>query len=145
MYGSILVPIDGSDVADFAFEEALSLAKALDAAVHVLFVADTAHDSVTVVGTDVIDALEQEGEGIVAEAAERARERGIAVTTEVLQGDPAETIIDYGATRDVDVVVMGTQGRTGLSRALLGSVTEKVVREATVPVLTVGPGSAQSE
>jgi nucleotide-binding universal stress UspA family protein len=59
------------------------------------------------------------------------------VTTEVLQGDPVETIADYAGEYGVDLVVMGTHGRGGVSRMLLGSVTERVVRTAPVPVLTV--------
>ena len=145
MYRRILVPIDGSPVAEAAFEHALSIADTVGATVDVLYVADTAQDSVTVVGTDVVDALEQEGEDVVAAAADRARTQGVEVTTEVLQGDPAETILDYVETRGDDVIVMGTQGRTGLSRALLGSVAEKVIRNATVPVLTVGPDAVSGE
>ena len=145
MYRRILVPIDGSAVADAAFDHALSIADAVGASVDVLYVADTAQDSVTVVGNDVVDALEQEGEDVVTSAADRARTQDIEVTTEVLQGDPAETILDYVETRDADVIVMGTQGRTGLTRALLGSVAEKVIRNATVPVLTVGPDAVAAD
>jgi nucleotide-binding universal stress UspA family protein len=52
-------------------------------------------------------------------------------------GDPYEEIIDYAETEGVDMIVMGTHGRSGLDRFLLGSVTEKVVRTADAPVLTV--------
>lgn len=145
MYRRILVPMDGSAVADAAFEHALSIADAVGAAVDVLYVADTAQDSVTVVGADVIDALEREGEEVVSDAADRARDYGVEVTTEVLQGAPTETILDYVEKREVDIIVMGTQGRTGLSRALLGSTAEKVIRKATVPVLTVGPDAISGD
>jgi len=72
MYDAILVPIDGSDVAEAALDHALSLATETDATVHVLFVADTAQDSVTVVGTDVVDALVREGQSVVERAAATA-------------------------------------------------------------------------
>jgi len=59
------------------------------------------------------------------------------VTTETRRGEPYRTILDYADEAVVDVIVMGTHGRRGLDRYLLGSVTEKVVRAATVPVLTI--------
>jgi len=139
MYDAILVPVDGSDVADAALDHALSLAAATDAAVHALFVADTAQDSVTVVGTDVIDALVEEGQSIVDRAESTAEARGVRVETAVEQGDPVDAIIEHAEGRGVDLVVMGTHGRGGIKRYLLGSVTERVLRSTDVPVLVVGP------
>ncbi|MFB6141738.1 MAG: universal stress protein [Halorientalis sp.] len=139
MYDRLLFPTDGSEGAERAFEHVLDVAAAHGATVHVLAVADTARDSVTQVRGEVVDALETEGEETVAAAADRASERGVETVTEVLQGDPASTIVDYADDRDVDLVVMPTRGRTGLSRLLLGSVTERVVRQAEVPVLTLRP------
>jgi nucleotide-binding universal stress UspA family protein len=139
MYETILVPTDGSSEADDALEHALELAELCDADVHVLFVADTAQDSVTVVGTDVIDALKREGASVVEAVETRGDSLGIDVEGEILQGDPAKTIVDYARETDVDLIVMGTHGRRGLSRVLLGSVTEAVMRTAPVPVLTVRP------
>lgn len=102
-----------------------------------LFVANTNRDSVTVVGSDVVDALEREGRDIVEPVAAEVRDRGVECESEVVQGDPATTIADYAESREMDLVVMPTRGRTGLSRYLLGSVTEKVVRHSAVPVLTI--------
>ncbi|MFB6124171.1 MAG: universal stress protein [Haloferacaceae archaeon] len=144
MYDRILFPTDGSDVAERVFEYALDVAATHDATLHVLHVADTTQDSVTVVGGDVVDVLEREGERIVAETAERATERGISVTTDVVQGHPAKTIVDYAGNDGVDLVVMPTHGRKGLERVLLGSVTERVVNDAPVPVLTVNPDAEAS-
>jgi nucleotide-binding universal stress UspA family protein len=144
MYDSILVPTDGSEESMDALEEAIDLAKLTDATLNVLFVADTAQDSVTVVGTDVIDALEREGEEIVSEVVERARESGVDVESEVVQGDPSKAIVDYAETIGADVIVMGTHGRRGLSRMLLGSVTETVIRTSPVPVLSVRPEDTEA-
>jgi nucleotide-binding universal stress UspA family protein len=70
----------------------------------------------------------------------RARSRGIeAVRTEVITGSPHRAIREYAEDKDVDLIVIGTHGRTGVERYLLGSVTEKIVRTADVPVLTVRP------
>ncbi|WP_273838242.1 universal stress protein [Halococcus sp. PRR34] len=141
MFETILLPTDGSDGATVAFDHVLNIAAAHDATVHLLNVADTTRDSVIQVQGDVIDALEQEGKQIVRDTADRAHQRGITTVTEVLQGEPYSTILDYAELRDVDVIAMPTHGRQGLARLLLGSTTERVVRRADVPVLTVRPDS----
>jgi len=139
MFDRILFPTDGGDGADAAFDHVLDLAADHDATVHVLNVADTTHDSVTRVGRDVVDVLEQEGEGVVEAAADRAADRGVETVTAVLQGGVAETIVAYAADHEADLIAMPTRGRTGLDRLLLGSTTEHVVRRSTVPVLSLRP------
>lgn len=137
MYDDLLVPVDGSPGADTAIQHAREVADRFDSSVHVLNVANTNRDSVTVVGTEVVDALEREGEQIVEEVATDLRDAGLDCRTEVIQGDPAATIADYAESKGIDLVVMPTHGRSGISRYLLGSVTEKVVRLSAVPVVTV--------
>jgi nucleotide-binding universal stress UspA family protein len=139
MIDKILFPTDGSDGAAVAFDHVLDVAHAHDATVHVLNVADTSRDSVTQIRGEVIDVLEREGATVVKEAAERASARDVPTVTEVLQGEPYSTIVDYAAGNDVDLIVMPTHGRRGLERFLLGSTTERVVRRSEVPVLTVRP------
>ena len=139
MFDDILVPTDGSAGVEVAADHALDVADRFDATVHVLFVADTNRDSVTLVEGDVVDVLETEGGDVVGEVAEKARARGVDYETETLQGDPAETIVDY-AERGLDLVVVPTRGRSGFHRYLLGSVTEKVVQLSSVPVLTLRTG-----
>jgi nucleotide-binding universal stress UspA family protein len=136
MYENILLPVDGSAGADAVLEHVGDVALWADATVHLLYVADTSRDSVTVVDTTVVDALAQEGEEIVDDAAATLDARGVSHGTDVVQGDPAPTIVDYAEKYGCDLVAMPTHGRTGLSRYLLGSVTEKVVRLAGTPVLT---------
>ena len=137
MYDRILFPTDGSDGAETALDHALDVAAAHGSTVHFLNVADTTHISVTRIQGQVVDTLEREGEGIVAEAMDRAENRGIDTVTEVVQGQPYGTILEYVDARDIDLVVMPTHGRQGLDRYLLGSTTERVVRRSDVPVLTV--------
>ncbi|SEP06025.1 Nucleotide-binding universal stress protein, UspA family [Halogranum amylolyticum] len=139
MFTDILFPTDGSDGTARALDHAIDIAAAHDATLHVLNVADTTRDSVTNVRGDVVDALEESGTGVVDEAAERASDRGVETVTTVEQGEPYQTIVDYATAQDVGLVVMPTQGRSGLSRLLLGSTTERVVRHSDVPVLTIGP------
>lgn len=141
MYDQILFPTDGSEPAQSALEYALEVAAEHDATLTVLNVADTTRDSLTQIQGEVVDALEQEGERIVEAAAERARERGVPVTTATVQGVPSSAIGEYGDRLGVDLVVMATHGRKGLKRALVGSVTERVVSTADVPVITVNPSA----
>ncbi|MFB6102706.1 MAG: universal stress protein [Haloplanus sp.] len=139
MFERILFPTDGSEGANVAFDHVLEMAAAHDATVHVLNVADTTRDSVTLVRGQVVDALQRKGTEVVREAAERASDHGVATVTDVLQGEPYSTIVDYAETCGADLVVMPTHGRQGLERFLLGSTTERVVRRSTVPVLTIRP------
>lgn len=143
VFDRILFPTDGSDAAATVFEHVLALAADTGATVHVLHVADTTHDSLVRIQTDVVDVLAEEGETIVQELADRAAGRGVACETAVLQGGPAPTIVDYAEQRDVDLIVMPTHGRSGLDRLLVGSTTERVLRRARAPVLTVRPGEDQ--
>ena len=136
MYETILVPTDGSDQADAAIDHAVSIARTHDATLHLLYVADTNRDSVTTLGGEVVDALEQEGERIIGNATERL-DPAVDVVDAVDTGDPVETILDYAEVVDADLIVMGTHGRRGLDRYLLGSTTERVVRLSSIPVLTI--------
>jgi nucleotide-binding universal stress UspA family protein len=139
MYDRILFPTDGSEPAESALDYALRIATEHGSTLHILNVADTSRDSLTQIQGEVIDALEQEGERIVAEATQRARDRGISVVSEVVQGTPSASIVKYSDRFDVDLIVMPTHGRRGLERFLIGSVTERVTNTAAVPVITVNP------
>ncbi|GAB3419163.1 hypothetical protein GCM10027435_20100 [Haloparvum alkalitolerans] len=134
MYDRILVPVDGSEGAAAVLEHVGELARRVDADVELLFVADTARDSVTLVEGDVVDALVSEGEDVLADAAETLAEVGIDAETETVQGNPAPSIAEYADRYDHDLIAMATHGNSG-ARGLLGSVTEKVVRLAETPVL----------
>jgi nucleotide-binding universal stress UspA family protein len=136
MYENILLPFDGSDGAADVLRHAGEIARWADATVRVLFVADTTRDSVTTVDGRVIDALAQRGDDVVADAASALSELGADHETDVVQGNPASTIAEYAGRYGHDLIVMPTHGREGVSRYLVGSVTEKVVRLSSVPVLT---------
>jgi nucleotide-binding universal stress UspA family protein len=136
MYDSILLPVDGSEQATKIVHHMADLAQWTGARIEVLYVADTTRDSVSVVDGTVVDALEREGESVVADVAETLDALGVEHGTDVVQGSPAPTIVEYAKRYDHDLIGISTHGRTGLSRYLLGSVTEKVVRLSDVPVLT---------
>lgn len=135
MYDEILLPVDGSDEAAATVSHVADLANWADATVRVLYVADTTRDSVTVVDGQVVDALVREGERAVESVAETVVSQGADCQTDVLQGDPAPTIVEYAEEFGSDLIVTATRGREGLSR-LGGSVSERVVRLSPVPVLT---------
>ncbi len=144
MYDDVLLPVARGEVEENpAVERALSLAAQYDATLHLLSVVDpTVYDPMTPEIGRVHEALEEAAEGTVDAVAERARSRGVDVERRVGHGSPHTVITQYAeGERDsvdgVDVVVMATHGREGLDHALLGSVAEKVVRTASVPVLTV--------
>ncbi|QLK26403.1 universal stress protein [Natrinema zhouii] len=137
MPNRLLVPTDGSDSATAALEHALDVAAEREATVHLLNVADTKEPSLTRLGTDVVDVLEQEGNDIVSDAAAMAEDRGVSVVTDVVQGDPRQVIVEYATTEEFDLVAMGAHGRRGLGEYVLGSVTDHVVNRSSVPVLTV--------
>lgn len=137
MYEDILLPFDGTDGATAALHHASDIARWADATIHLLFVADTTRDSVTVVETQVVDALVREGENVLDAAEETLRTLGADYESDVVQGNPAPTITEYAERYDHGLVVMPTHGREGVSRYLLGSVSEKVVRLSPVPVLTL--------
>ena len=147
MYERILVPTDGSDTAEVAIEHALDLAEKYGAEVHTLYVIDTDSMSLTL-GAEQLDRIEQGNyhemeevrrrvEAATSVVTDRARERGLDVVEHVSAGKPHSMIADYAADHDVDLVVMGSHGRSGVKRALLGSVTERTLRSTPVPVLVV--------
>jgi len=137
MYDRILLPIDGSDGARWTIDHVADIAAAQDASVTALFVADTTLDSVTRIQGDVVDSLVETGEEIVGEAGTVLASSGIDYETDVVSGGPARTIVDYADRYGFDLIAMPTHGRTGISRRLLGSVTETVIRLSQIPVLTI--------
>ena len=137
-YENVLVPTDGSPEATAAARHALELAAWLDATVHVLSVIDD-----TWLGPDIdpVSAAEfdHSANEVVDGVAADAEAHGVTdVETHVEHGAPADQILEAVETDDVHAIVMGTTGRRGIERILLGSVAEKTVRSAPVPVITVG-------
>jgi nucleotide-binding universal stress UspA family protein len=139
MYDRILLPTDGSEWAMAAARHAFAFAQLGDGTVHVLSVVDLRHFEDELVGTrrdEGMSVAQQSAQAAVDHAEQLAEEVGCRVRTSVRQGIPHTAIIDYATSHDIDLVTMGTHGRTGLQRFLLGSVAERVLREAPVPVFT---------
>jgi len=139
MYDRILVPTDGSDQPSVV-EQALNVAELADAEVHVLYVVDEKaldYQPSESGREETRSARREEGQKAIADITEQAEARDLEVVTAIEEGSPAETIVGYAEDEAVDMVVMGTHGRSGVDRYVLGSVTEQVVRRSEVPVLTV--------
>ena len=140
----ILVPTDFSATADAALEYAFVLAERFGASVQLLHVLDDPFVVDGMAAEAYISEAPALRTAMLDDARERLRHRAIPrpaaavpIETEVLFGHGARTIAEYAAERGVDLIVMGTHGRSGIKRALVGSVTERVVRSALVPVFSV--------
>jgi len=134
MFKRMLVPLDGSSLAEAVLPQVQDLVKALGAEVFVLRVA-AAHVFPGVDPTEKEVDVVQKAEAYVTEVADRLRTAGILVHSSVRYGEAAEEILGHIRDNAIDLVAMSTHGRSGLSRLVMGSVAEQVVRHATVPVL----------
>ncbi|SIR87399.1 universal stress protein [Natronorubrum thiooxidans] len=132
MYQDVLIPTDGSDGTRQSIMHGLTIANRFEATIHALSIVPEGP-----LGTLQNEAATPAAHRAVERVAAEAARDGIEATTGVEQGVPHEAILEYAADHDIDLIVMGTQGRTGLDRVLVGSVTERVVRMADVPVVTV--------
>lgn len=139
MYRAILVPTDGSRGSDAATDHALDLAATTGATVHALSVVEDPGGVSALAREDVRGRLRERAERLVGSVCARADDRDVPCETAVVEGSPADAIVEYARESDVDLVVLGTHGRSGLRRYLLGSVAERVVRTAPAPVLTLSP------
>ena len=134
----ILIPTDGSEYTKAAIAKGIALAKQMGAQVTAMYVVDQTSfinfpmDSTIV---SVYSLLEKEGKDAIDFVVQEGEKAGIKVNTLIEEGSPSRKIVD--ASKNFDLIVMGTLGRTGISKILLGSVAEKVIRFAQCPVLVV--------
>jgi nucleotide-binding universal stress UspA family protein len=143
MYDRILLSTDGTVASEAAETHALDLAAAHDAVLDVLYVVD--EDVVTAYsGDEYVDeaegpehGLEEHGEETLSEIRNRALTAAVDVETTIQHGDPAETIVNYADESGADLLVLGTKHRPDEYRALLGSVTDRVLRLTTSPTIVV--------
>jgi len=138
----VLVPTDFSDSARHAFSYGVSFAREYHAELVLLHVVENltvgyASDLFPVPMAEVFQEISGYAKTELAKLAEEARQKGVAVTELVVQGKPSAEIIRHAADNGVDMIVLGTHGKGMLDQALFGSTTERVVRRAPCPVLTV--------
>jgi len=139
---NVLIATDFSRCSNLAVSFGLELAHGYSANGYVVFVVPT--DQYMVAGPDACEAARDVARRDLLELKHELRRKHSYLEGEdyhlfLLEGDVAESILDFARERDIDVIVVGTHGRGGLGRALMGSVAERVFRQSPVPVLTLGP------
>ena len=140
MYKRIVVPLDGSPLAEQALPHAVAHASKFGAEVILLKVLEPLPEAVFSAPSAVLAAEKMSSRlarDYLEEVAAGIREQGVKVQVAQLEGKPHVEIIRYAEEQGADMIVMSTRGHSGLSRWLLGSVADRVVRGATVPVLLV--------
>jgi nucleotide-binding universal stress UspA family protein len=143
--GTILVPLDGSVLAETALPEALELARERGARLLLVRAAE-AHTPVAVDPTQAQVRVVQEAEAYLASVKARLAATGMTdIETSVWYGSPAYAIVEAARLRRADLIVMTTHGRTGLGRLILGSVAESVLRGTTTPILLLRAPEAPVE
>jgi nucleotide-binding universal stress UspA family protein len=141
MVDHVLVPVDDSDQAVQALEYAVETDP--DASITALHVVDPSAigPAMSIEGAatygDVLEAHEGNAEALLADMRERAADSGLRIETEYVIGEVGRSIVDYIEDHDIDHVVIGSHGRSGATRVLLGSVAESVTRRSRVPVTVI--------
>lgn len=148
MYDDVLVPTDGSDTVSETLEHATAIASNDDATVHALYVVDQriTRAADREMRSDLEDSLEAEGREAVEAVREYAKDTGLETVGEIRHGTPSREILEYASEAGIDLIVIGTQGKTPREKvSTLGSVSERVVDGASIPVLVVRNPDADVE
>ncbi|WP_306060621.1 universal stress protein [Natronococcus wangiae] len=140
-FDDVLIATDGRPGVAAAVENGLDLAEAYGSRVHAVYVVNDVHSHMSM----VLEAFEEIGERSTSEIADRAEKRGLEVERSIERGVPHEEIVTRADAHDIDLVVVGTEGRTGLDRLIAGSVSQRVIGDASVPVLSVRTREERTE
>ncbi len=147
MYQKVLVPMDGSKLAECVLEHVKSIATGCQVptvvllrvvepiALHGYLPREMAEGAYR----DARETAEIQAKDYLNEKAEKLKAEGVLVETDITDGLPADEILSYAEEKGVDLIVMSTHGKTGVSRWFSGSVAEKVVSQSLIPVLVVTP------
>jgi nucleotide-binding universal stress UspA family protein len=142
VFARILVPVDGSEPSNAALRLALAVAKDQKAALTVLHVTELSRiaaimgvGATTVDPRPMFDAVREASKAIIDEALETCAAAGIKATSTLIEGDAVDGILDACGSDKDQLIIIGSHGRSGLTRALFGSVAEGVLRHAQCPVL----------
>jgi nucleotide-binding universal stress UspA family protein len=144
MYNKILVPLDGSKFSESSLEHVKTIATGCKTReVILLKVVEPLRGSYSTIAEEIqaqsdTKAVDLSREYLSRIAADLNKD-GINTKAEILKGDPASEILDYSNKNSVDLIIMATRGESGVVRWLLGSVSERVVLHASVPIITVSP------
>ncbi|MDP1573387.1 MAG: universal stress protein [Coxiellaceae bacterium] len=143
MYQHILIPVDGSPTSDRALQEALRFAQQKNAQLELVYVVENIYllsDELYINYAELLETMRSSGEKILAQAQSVAQKAGITAEVKLLEAGSeriANVIVAEAVHWSADLIVIGTHGRSGFSRLLMGSVAEGVVRTAQTPVLLI--------
>jgi nucleotide-binding universal stress UspA family protein len=140
VYKKILIPTDDSKNSRKAIKRGLELGKEIGAEVQSIYVVDTSSFvslPETMMWENVKELLEEEGKKTLEYVKRAAKKVGIDVKTILDEGSPAEMIVDRASKEKIDLIIMGTAGRKGLDRFFIGSISERVLRQAHCSVMIV--------
>jgi nucleotide-binding universal stress UspA family protein len=152
LFKKILIATDGSERVKKAITCAIELAKLYGAELHAVYVMDIKADCARSLYTDrstgglkrilreeghCADIYRKEGETATKYIENIAKDEGLDIKKWITEGHPAEEILKLAQVQSIDLIVMGTLGRSGIEKFLLGSVADKVIRNSRIPVLTV--------
>lgn len=148
MYKRVVVPLDGSTVAEGILPFILGIAGPLDLDVVLLRVVQpippTVIEGATHVVVDDIEGRTTEAKSYVDEVARELETKGVRVSVEVRRGEPASEIVATAAATGADLIAMSTHGRSGLGRLVFGSVAQAVLRQSDIPVLLIRETEAKA-
>ncbi|AKB74412.1 Universal stress protein [Methanosarcina lacustris Z-7289] len=137
---NIVIATDGSENAQRAIFYGIGIAKLSEATVYALCVVNASSlisENWTIGRKNIYKIIRSKGEKAVSEVKKLGEKSGVEVKEVILDGNPSNEILDFSENNDIDLIVMGTLGKTGLDRFLIGSVAENVVRGSKVPVMVV--------
>ena len=144
MYKKVLVPLDGSPFSECVLEHVKIMAAGCKIPdVKLAFVIEPVNPGIYEVPGNFIEDIQKQaiasGEEYLKKTAAKLVSEGVAATWVILRGNVAEAILDYARKNEIDLVIMSTHGRSGIARWAMGSVADRVARQATVPVMLVSP------
>jgi nucleotide-binding universal stress UspA family protein len=142
IFRNIMVATDGSELVKKAVDSAIEIAKLNETKLYAVYVIAMEGYSITpyidpALEKAMKEQLINEGKEAIAYVENAGRAANVEIESVVLEGSPAEEIVDFAEENDIDLIIMGTQGRTGIPRFLIGSVAENVVRHCKKTVLVV--------
>lgn len=151
MYRKILVPLDGSELSECSLQHVRAIATGCNVPEVVLLrvveplsaQAVSSYLEAGPTGADLLTKTETQNkadaEDYISKLSEKLKREGIAAQTAIVDGWPADVILDYAKNNHIDLIVMSTHGRAGISRWAFGSAADRVIRHSVVPVLVVSP------
>jgi len=137
VFSKILVAVDGSDSAKKAFEKSIYLAQKCNSSLDLVHVVQCELGGDSATTFEIIEDLKDKSKKMLEAYEIQAAKNNVSIQIAVMQGDPAQVIIELAKAKSYDLIIMGTRGRTPFQELLIGSVSQKVLHHASCPVMVV--------